>query len=195
MSSFATHRLRALDPTRAPRRRFAALRTCVTEFAPYGFRATFDHLARTARIPADPERDPDAVVRAVEELHAAREIWLAAFRPWQELRRAQKRAGVRAPRPPEPWRRLHCPDPGFHPDAPLPVVMPSILRAGAGPWPPPVCPVCARDRGTRELRTGHGVYRLCAGCGVGLGGRDTGFEPAVAAAREERWKSIWLRRT
>lgn len=59
------------------RARLAALRTCLVSFAPYGFRATYHHLCRSARIPADLESDPASLVRAVEELHAARRLWSA----------------------------------------------------------------------------------------------------------------------
>ncbi|MEV0413210.1 hypothetical protein AB0I68_21035 [Streptomyces sp. NPDC050448] len=193
MTSFATHRRRVHDVSRPPYRRLSALRTCLTEFAPYGLRATYHHLCRSAGIPSDLERDPQALVRAVEELHGARQVWLAEFLPWQERRLAQKAAGVRVAVPPEPWRLLYCPDPESHPDLPLPAAAALIARA-AGPWPPQVCPVCAEDRGTTRWRTGHSVERLCAGCGVGLGSRPTGREGAVLAARAERWKLIWRRR-
>lgn len=192
MTSFATHRHRVHDTARTPRQRFAALRTCITEFAPYGFRATYHHLCRSAGIPRELEQDPEALVRAVEELHEARQVWLAEFLPWQERRRAQKAAGVRAPRPPEPRRRLHCPDPESHPGLPLPAAAALIARA-AGPWPPQVCPVCAGDRGTVRWHTGHHVERLCAACGVGLDSRSAGRDDAVLAARAERWKLVWRR--
>lgn len=106
MTSFATHRLRVHDAALPAHRRMSALRTCLTEFAPYGFRATFHHLRGSAGIPRDPARDPDALVRAVEELRGARELWLAALRPWQEARRFQKRAGIRVPDPAEPPGRV-----------------------------------------------------------------------------------------
>lgn len=190
MASFTTHRLRVHDTSRTPRQRFAALRTCITEFAPYGFRATYHHLYRSAGIPVDLEQDPEALVRAVEELHAAREVWLAAFLPWQERRKLQKAAGVRKPDPPEPLRMLLCPDPAFHPVEPLPAVMPRILRAAHGDLPS--CPVCERDHGTKEWRSPYCVYRLCAGCGVRLESR---WEPeAQGHAPESRWKLIWRRR-
>ncbi|WP_219504870.1 hypothetical protein [Nonomuraea ceibae] len=46
-------------------------------FRPYGFRATWHHLVLTARIPKQVERDPVSLVRAVDELAAARSAWLS----------------------------------------------------------------------------------------------------------------------
>lgn len=43
MTSFATHRRKVHDGALPAHRRMSALRTCLTEFAPYGFRATFHH--------------------------------------------------------------------------------------------------------------------------------------------------------
>ncbi|WP_330295332.1 hypothetical protein [Streptomyces sp. NBC_00503] len=191
MASFTTHRLRVHDTSRTPQQRFAALRTCITEFAPYGFHATYHHLYRSAGIPVDLEEDPQALVRAVEELHAAREVWLAEFLPWQERRKLQKAAGVRQPDPPEPLRMLYCPDPESHPTEPLPTVMPRIM--GAARRNLQGCPVCERDGGTKEWRVPHGVYRgLCAECGVQLEYR---WEPdALVDAPKSRWKLIWRRR-
>ncbi|MFG2985941.1 hypothetical protein ACGFYQ_32635 [Streptomyces sp. NPDC048258] len=192
MGSFTTHRLRAYDRTRSPVQRFVALRTCIAEFAPYGFKATYHHLCRSAGIPAEPEMDSEAVVRAVEELHAAREIWLAEFRVWQVHRHAQKAAGVRVPDPPEPRRRLWYPDPESHPAEPLTVVMPRILRAPAGDLAE--CPVCATGRGTKFWHDGFTEHLLCAGCGVSLAGRPTVPPPGVETARAERWRLVWRRR-
>ncbi|MET9698662.1 hypothetical protein ABZY31_17280 [Streptomyces sp. NPDC006529] len=189
MTSFATHRLRVHDRDLPPYRRLSALRTCLTEFAPYGLRATYHHLCRSARVPADLERDPEAVVRAVEELHAARELWSAEFARRRERRLAQKRAGVRVPGPAEPPRRLWCPDVTFHPHAPLPEVMARVLRAPAGAG----CPVCGEGPGTVPWHDGWSVHRLCAGCGVSLEQREAAPRPAVVRAREEQWKAVWRR--
>ncbi|WP_327187044.1 hypothetical protein [Streptomyces sp. NBC_01334] len=192
MGSFTTHHLRAHDRGRSPAQRFGALRTCIAEFAPYGFPATYHHLCRSAGIPAEPEMDAEAVVRAVEELHAAREIWLSEFRAWQVRRRAQKAAGVRVPDLPEPRRRLWYPDPESHPAEPLDLVMPRILGAPAGELAE--CPVCGADRGTRVWHDGYTEHLLCAGCGASLAGRPTAPAPDVEAARAERWRLVWRRR-
>ena len=77
MTSFLTHRAHVHDARLPLRRRHSALRTCITLFAPYGFRATYHHLTLSAAIPRRLEADPDALVRAVEELHEARVLWLA----------------------------------------------------------------------------------------------------------------------
>ncbi|MFI9239924.1 hypothetical protein [Streptomyces sp. NPDC053079] len=192
MGSFTTHRRRAHDRTRSPLQRFGALRTCLAEFAPYGFHATYHHLCRSAGVPAEPGMDPEAVSRAVEELHAAREIWLAEFRVWQVRRRAQKAAGVRVPDPPEPRRALWYPDPEFHPGEPLATVMPLILRAPVGDLEE--CPVCGAGPRTHAWHDGFAEHRLCAGCGASLARRPTEPAPAVGAARAERWRLVWRRR-
>ncbi len=191
MGSFTTHHLRAHDSTRSPVQRFGALRTCITEFAPYGFRATYHHLCRSAGIPPEPEMDSEAVARAVEELHAAREVWLVQFREWQVRRRAQKAAGMRIPTPPEPRRQLWYPDPEFHPAEPLTAVMPRILRAPSGSLTE--CPVCGAGYGTKSWHDGFTAHLLCAGCGASLAGRPTKPAPGVEAARAERWKLVWKR--
>lgn len=77
MSGFATHRQRVHDVRLTPRARHANLRTCVVMFAPYGFRATYHHLCVSAGVPGDLAADPLSLVRAVEELGAARQLWLA----------------------------------------------------------------------------------------------------------------------
>lgn len=203
MTSFATHRLRVHDTARPPYRRLSALRTCLTEFCPYGFRATYHHLCHSAQIPRDLDEDPESLVRAVEELHEARQVWLDALATWQVGRRAQKRAGVRRPDPPQPSDWLFWPDPEFHPEGRLADVMPRVMRGrpdvegcqgrdGA-------CPVCEGDRGTVERDPdGYGIRTLCAGCGLGLGRRPP--EPAdvrqrieVRRAADLRWHLIWTR--
>ncbi|WP_329387975.1 hypothetical protein OG625_32155 [Streptomyces sp. NBC_01351] len=191
MGSFTTHRARAHDPGLSPVQRFNALCACLGEFAPYGFHATYHHLCRTAGIPPEPDEDPAAVLRAVEELHAAREVWMAGFLMWKGARRAQKAAGVRVPDPPEPRRRLWCPDPEFHPAEPLPVVMRQIMRAPAGDLAR--CPVCVAGRGTKTWHDGFTEHTLCTGCGVSLAGRATEPAPGVKAARAERWRLVWRR--
>ncbi|MFD5145260.1 hypothetical protein [Streptomyces sp. NPDC058401] len=191
MTSFATHRLRVHDAALPVHRRMSALRTCLTQFAPYGLRATFHHLRGSARIPRDPARDPDSLVRAVEELQAAREVWVPGILDWQEARRLRKRSGVRLPNPPEPRPVVPCPNLEFHPLGPLAEVMPRVLRAreytGEG------CAVCEADHSRLRWSDGHRVYALCAHCGVAQ------EAPAVEAvddanrwsACEARWRAVW----
>lgn len=119
MTSFLTHRARVHDAGLPLCRRHSALRTCITLFAPYGFRATYHHLTLSAAIPRRLEADPDALVRAVEELHEARMLWLARVEEYAAQRRAEKRAGRRAVPNPRPWwlrSRWDGPDRAWHED-------------------------------------------------------------------------------
>ncbi|WP_412078563.1 hypothetical protein ACLF6K_34110 [Streptomyces xanthophaeus] len=190
MTSFATHRLRVHDTALPPYRRLSALRTCLTEFSPYSFYATYHHLCRSAAIPRALDEDPESLVRAVEELHEARQVWLDAFATWKVGRRAQKRAGVRRPDPAEPSAGLYWPNPEFHPGARLVDVMPGVMRGRfdveGRQSRDGVCPVCRSDRGIVEWdRDGFGIHALCAGCGLGLGRRPGDF-PDVRQRNEVR---------
>ncbi|MFE2327937.1 hypothetical protein ACFXD5_29190 [Streptomyces sp. NPDC059385] len=189
MTSFATHRRRVHDTALPPYRRLSALRTCLTEFAPYGLRATFHHLRGSAGIPRDPANDPGALVRAVEELHAAREVWVPGILGWQERRRAQKRAGVRRPEPPAPRAWVPCPNLEFHPLGPLAEVMPRILRART--YSGPGCPVCEADHGSVRWSDGYATYRLCAHCGVASDHVPAERDVALRISRAVRWKAVW----
>ncbi|CAM5600333.1 putative protein OS=Streptomyces microflavus OX=1919 GN=Smic_27450 PE=4 SV=1 [Streptomyces microflavus] len=176
MPSFETHRLRVHDTARSPRARHAALRTCVVGFAVYGFRATYHHLSRSARIPALLESDPEALVRAVEELYEAlnalaggrsRRSWLVARekalggrrippagpdRAWVRLRRQEEAALPTAPTPPGTPYGNRCPR-----------LASRILKDAAGD---PYCRACGRDAGVTRWRTAWHIHRLCAACGV-----------------------------
>ncbi|GAA2232987.1 hypothetical protein GCM10010360_66560 [Streptomyces nogalater] len=88
------------------------------------------------------EADADALVRAVEELHAARVLWLARAEEYAAQRRAEKRAGRRAVPDPRPWwprsrwegpDRAWSDDPFHHP----PLRLPAYVRRSppAGPRP------------------------------------------------------------
>ncbi|MFF0739048.1 hypothetical protein ACFYVL_01500 [Streptomyces sp. NPDC004111] len=162
-----------MHDTRLPlHRRHSALRTCLVLFAPYGFRATYHHLTRIAAITARLESDPDALVRAVEELHEARVLWLARAQEYAAQRRAEKRAGRRAAPNPRPWwlrtswdgpDRVWYQDPSRHPSLRLPAYVrrQNAILDGAEL---PGCPACAED-GPRVLSsTGHGWIELCRGC-------------------------------
>ncbi|GGT89286.1 hypothetical protein [Streptomyces violascens] len=95
MSGFATHRQRVHDGGLTARARHASLRTCAVMSAPYGFRATYHHLCRSAGVPAVLESDPQSLVRAVEELYAARQLCLADEAAYAARRRGEKAAGRR----------------------------------------------------------------------------------------------------
>jgi hypothetical protein len=97
-----------------------ALRESVLHFAPYGFRATWHHLVVSAALPVRLEDDPGSLLRAVDELEAARRLWLAEAQTFKARRRQEKAAGRRQPRRDEGWhvspaRLAFCPDPEVHP--------------------------------------------------------------------------------
>ncbi|MEV4680494.1 hypothetical protein [Streptomyces kurssanovii] len=186
MSSFDTHRRRVHDGRLPVRVRHTHLRSCLVHFSPYGFRATYHHLCLSARIPKPLDRDPDALVRAVEELRHARRLWLEGERAFAARRRADKARGRRQVAAHESWRHCrhgwrniaYCPDPRFHPTEPLPVVVERVLRS---PVPPagspatPTCRVCGSGDGAREWHDGaHRIHQLCGRCGVGLAVRPAG---------------------
>lgn len=203
MASFETHRRRVHDAGLSVRARHAAFRTCVVAFAPYGFRATYHHLCHSARIPADLGQDPASLVRAVEELHAARRQWLAGEAAFVARRRQEKALGLRHPRPDGSWwdqgrgaqgSLAYCPDPEFHPAGPLPEVVGRVLRSVVPPGSEsPSCRACDGSGGAVRWGSGHFLYRLCARCGVSLGADETATERSVLLAREERWKGVWRR--
>ncbi|MFE2009056.1 hypothetical protein [Streptomyces sp. NPDC059491] len=172
MTSYQTQRAHVHDALLPAHRRHSALRTCIAFFAPYGFRATYHHLTLSAAIPRRLEADPDALVRAVEELHEARVLWLARAEEYAARRRAEKRAGLRAVPDPRPWwlrsrwegpHRVWRQDPFRHPSLRLPdyvrrqnALLDGVRLSG--------CPACGHE-GARVLSsTGHGWVELCGGC-------------------------------
>lgn len=203
MTSFETHRRRVHDTSLSVRARHAAFRTCVVSFSPYGFRATYHHLCRSARIPVDLGTDPASLVRAVEELHAARRLWLADEAAFMARRRREKAEGHRHPKADGSWRDrgrgsegslAYCPNPEHHPTEPLRTVVERIVRSMV----PTVaasstCRACGSDAGTTRWRSGYHLYQLCARCGVSTGSQPTETDRTVLAARAERWKEIWRR--
>ncbi|WP_433060508.1 hypothetical protein [Dactylosporangium sp. CS-033363] len=166
MTSFPAIARRVRDERLDPRQRRLHLRNCVHHFAPYGFNATWHHLATAHRI----EADPASLVRALAELEAARALVLPRAVAFTARRRLQKREGRRTPATLHPWdsRGCHaiayCPDPQQHPAEPLPVVVRRVLDAcAAGVDPAGRCLVCGADD-RRPLRA-------CRHCGVLPGGR------------------------
>lgn len=201
MTSFHTHRALVHDASLPPHRRHAALRTCLTRFAPYGLRATYHHLTVSARMPRLLEADPEALVRAVDELHEARELWRARAEEYAARRRAQKRAGRRLPPETAWWNRLwwgspnaaweH--DPFLHPPLRLPdyVRRQNALLDGVEL---PGCPACGEQGPPVPLPTGHGdgraeLCRTCARvltpCGCGQWHR---FEPVLRIGWSRTWR-------
>ncbi|MFG2719002.1 hypothetical protein ACGFW5_12045 [Streptomyces sp. NPDC048416] len=198
MSGFATHRQRVHDVGLTLRARHASLRTCAVMFAPYGFRATYHHLCRSAGVPAVLEADPRSLVRAVEEVHAARQLWLTDRAAYIAHRRREKAAGQRDPSRGGPRGTFrggsgvclaHCPDPGFHPTDPLPVVVARLLRCEGSAS----CPACDGQEGTTRWNSGYAEHELCARCGISLGSRPVERDVRVIRERDERWQAIWRR--
>lgn len=144
------------------------LRSCIERFQPYGFRATYHHLTVSARIPDDLAADPDSLLRAIEELDEARDVWLDGIRRLADRRREDKRRGVRAPCPFQwsTWgHMIWCSrDPRRHPTVPLvEFVRRQLARAEGEPLTG--CVICG-DEGPRISRaTGHGFVDRCARCG------------------------------
>ncbi|MEV5595359.1 hypothetical protein [Streptomyces sp. NPDC052496] len=201
MSGFSTHRQRVHDTELSARARHASLRTCVVMFRPYGFRATYHHLCCSARIPAQLDADPASLVRAVEELAAARELWLAEESRFVVRRRGEKARGQRRRTEDGSWRDqgpgpegslAFCPHPEAHPTEPLPTVVKRIMTskipaAEVGS----VCRACGSSGATTSWHTGHDLHILCARCGVGLRSQRAEADRLVLAAREDRWRKIW----
>ncbi|WP_371650875.1 MULTISPECIES: hypothetical protein [unclassified Streptomyces] len=190
------------DTRLSARARHASLRTCVVMFAPYGFRATYHHLCRSAGVPARLESDPGALVRAVEELQTARVLWLEDEAAYVARRRREKASGRRDTRADGSWRDVgrgsggslvHCPDPGFHPTEPLPVVAERVLGSTLVPGEAPACRACVGNNGVVRWFNGREVYELCRVCGVALDSRDAEPDPVVLQAGHERWARIWGR--
>lgn len=201
MTSFHTHRARVHDASLPPYRRHSALRTCLTRFAPYGLRATYHHLTVSARIPRCLETDPDALVRAVDELHEARELWRVRAEEYGARRRAEKREGRRQPPETAWWHRRwwgspdaawqH--DPFLHPPLSLPdyVRRQNALLDGVEL---PGCPACGEQGPPVRIPTCHGrghagLCRCCARVLVPCGcGRWHSFEPALRVGWSRTWR-------
>ncbi|GLF96192.1 hypothetical protein [Streptomyces yaizuensis] len=169
-----------------------SLRKCLERFAPYGHRATWDHLCSRHRIhPEDRSPDPARLVAALDELERARAVWLAYEESFADRRRREKYDGVRRPSAMDDWHRwargangvVRCDSPGCHPSAPLDEVLRRLISALEGE-PGVECPVCAttlivwRQDLTDEPWTGP----VCTGCGIVVP-RPALTQGALAAAR------------
>ncbi|MGW6059274.1 hypothetical protein [Streptomyces sp. NPDC055189] len=203
MSSFNTHQRRVYDERLIARVRHTNLRSCLVNFAPYGFRATYHHLCISAGIPRNVEKDPNSLVRAVKELHQARLIWLAAERAFASSRRTDKAHGFRQVRADEAWRGwqrgwgniAYCPEPTMHPDEPLPVVVERVLRSAvpADGALALTCRVCGNRGNTKAWHDGiRRIHQLCRACGVTLAAEQADApDPLLAADHARQWKEIW----
>lgn len=176
MAGFRSLARQVRDPQSDLALRRYSLRKCLERFAPYGHRATWDHLCTRAGFgPQDRSPDPARLVAALTELEAARAVWLAYEAGFAERRRKEKHDGLRRPGSVDDWHRCTwggfgiawCDDPDIHPHQPLAEVLRRLIAA-LERAPGDACPVCA-DTG---LVWRHGLAHepssgaVCTGCGI-----------------------------
>lgn len=107
MAGFRALAEQVRDYEREPSQRRQALRRCLERFAPYGHRATWQHLCGNAGFhPDDREPDPALLVAALEELEEARTVWLSYENEVAARRRREKRKGIRQPTSLDEWHRM-----------------------------------------------------------------------------------------
>ncbi|GGQ22967.1 hypothetical protein [Streptomyces roseolilacinus] len=175
MAGFRSLARQVRDPGCDVALRRYSLRKCLERFAPYGHRATWDHLCRRHGFGhEDRDLDPARLVAALDEVEEARAVWLAYERRFAERRRREKRLGLRTPGPIDDWHRLtwggngvaRCVDPAVHPDLPLGEALRRLiaaLEAGTGGC----CPVCGGDRFVwRWDGLDEACGPVCGNCGV-----------------------------
>lgn len=176
MAGFRSLARQVRDPRSDLALRRYSLRKCLERFAPYGHRATWDHLcARHGMGPEDRAPDPARLMRALDELETARAVWLGYEAGFAERRKQEKHEGLRRPAAFDDWHRhtwggngvARCEDPGVHPAAPLAEVLARLISAlesepGTG------CPVCAQARivWRQHLDSEPWSGPVCAGCGI-----------------------------
>ncbi|WP_157545289.1 hypothetical protein [Hamadaea tsunoensis] len=190
MTSFPAAALRVRDESLPAYNRLLQLRECALRCAPYGFRATWHHLIINARIPQRLEDDPAALMRAVDELAAARTIWQRHAAGFAAERRAAKARGQRVVPLRDRWQQhgiigiAFCPDPLRHPRDPLPVIVGRLLDVYAsGALVDGECPLC-----NEPLRK-----KICSDCGIQPRGRDGAMKLTGASRTHFLWREIWLR--
>ncbi|MFC9624328.1 hypothetical protein ACFTXM_31580 [Streptomyces sp. NPDC056930] len=176
MAGFRSLARQVRDPRGDLALRRYSLRKCLERFAPYGHRATWDHLcARHGIEPEDRSPDPVRLMRALDELEAARAVWLGYEAGFAERRRREKHDGLRRPGAFDDWHRrtwgghgvARCEDPTVHPSAPLAEVLGRLIAALESE-PGTSCPVCAGAeivwRPDLECEPWSGP--VCTGCGI-----------------------------
>jgi hypothetical protein len=162
----------------------------VVRFAPYGFRATWHHLLVSAGVPRRLEDDPASVVRALDELEAARRLWTQCVDAYAVRRSREKATGRRSPRRTERWyagagRLAYCPDPTSHPSEHLAVVVRRVIDAyGTGADWSATCPACGHGRSATEA---------CPHCGVDPRGPTARLPDDVRSRIAFQWREIWKR--
>ncbi|MFG2558630.1 hypothetical protein [Streptomyces sp. NPDC048496] len=176
MAGFRSLARQVRDPRGDLALRRYSLRKCLERFAPYGHRATWDHLCtRHTMEPEDRSPDPVRLVHALEELEAARAVWLRYEAGFAERRKREKREGLRRPGAFDDWHRriwggngvARCENPAVHPSAPLPEVLGRLVSALES-QPGPACPVCAENRivWRQDLDCEPWSGPVCTGCGI-----------------------------
>ncbi|MCM2390310.1 hypothetical protein [Streptomyces albipurpureus] len=169
-----------------------SLRKCLERFAPYGHRATWDHLcARYGIEPEDRAPDPARLVAALEELERARAVWLAYEESFADRRKREKHDGLRRPSSFDDWHRrtwgghgvARCDRPTIHPAAPLDEVLHRLISA-LGEEPGAACPVCEATEIVWRQDLAHEPLSgpVCLGCGIVVP-RPVLTSEAVAAAK------------
>lgn len=188
MTSFPGQAARVRDADLPVRRRLLALRECALHFAPYGFRATWHHLIVSAGMPVRLDDDPDSLLRAVDELEEARQVWLGEMLAFAARRREEKAAGRRSARRDDAWHAwpgwlAFCPDPETHPRGRLAAVVRQLIAAyRSGPLDVRVCPACHARRSSLP----------CPRCGVYPWHPD-GIRPPGPPDTSLPWPLIWQR--
>ena len=167
MAGFRALAEQVRDPRRAPSQRRQALRKCLERFAPYGHRATWQHLcARAGFPPDDRDPDPELLVSALEELEEARSVWLEYESQVASRRRAEKRHGIRQPAPHDEWHRLTWGGRSLlpcDPAAPPTPRLADVLRRMITAMDKDVGADVIRLAGRRSLRTGLGPMATSRG--------------------------------
>ncbi|MFH8290688.1 hypothetical protein [Streptomyces sp. NPDC018059] len=176
MAGFRSLARQVRDPRNDLALRRYSLRKCLERFAPYGHRATWDHLCSRAGFGCeDRSPDPARLVAALEELEAARAVWLAYEADFAERRRREKHDGLRRPGSDDDWHRrtwggcgvAWCDDPDVHPRAPLAEVLRRLIAA-LEREPGASCPVCGDTSLVWKRGLAHepSSGAVCTGCGI-----------------------------
>ncbi|WP_199547018.1 hypothetical protein [Streptomyces sp. N35] len=176
MAGFRSLARQVRDPHNDLALRRYSLRKCLERFAPYGHRATWDHLCTRAGFgPEDRSPDPARLEAALDELEEARAVWLAYERDFAARRKQEKHDGLRRPGVIDDWHRLTwgghgiawCDDPSVHPSAPLDAVLRRLITALERD-PGDLCPVCDSTDIAWEHELTHEPFSgpLCEHCGI-----------------------------
>ncbi|MET4923662.1 hypothetical protein P3L51_15055 [Streptomyces sp. PSRA5] len=176
MAGFRSLARQVRDPRCDLALRRYSLRKCLERFAPYGHRATWDHLCERHDIePEDRAPDPARLMAALDELEEARAVWLAYETQFAKRRKREKHDGLRRPGTFDDWHRrtwggngvARCDDPAVHPSEPLAEVLRRLI-AGLESGPGGACPVCA-EKGIvwrPDLSQAPWSGPVCKGCGI-----------------------------